>query len=124
MIAMIAVMMIGTTATSGGALPGVQRVDTGPFAQYDASLSSALRTAAMKGQLSTVQMLISQGADVNAANGGGLTPLGMALIMRRTEAAEVLVAKGARLTQAQVQMLSATVTDPRDKVLVARAARK
>ncbi|MEO8508289.1 MAG: ankyrin repeat domain-containing protein [Betaproteobacteria bacterium] len=68
--------------------------------------------------------MIAAGADMNAANGSGLTPLGMALIMHRTEAAEVLVTKGARLTPAQVQMLSAAVTDPRDKAIVARAARK
>ena len=71
-----------------------------------------------------VTRLIAAGADMNAANRGGLTPLGMALIMHRTDAAEVLVTKGARLTPAQVQMLSAAVTDPREKAIVARAARK
>jgi hypothetical protein len=70
-----------------------------------------------------VMRLIAAGADMNAANGGGLTPLGMALIMHRTEAAEVLVAKGARLTPAQVQRLSGAVTDPREKAILARAAR-
>jgi len=65
-------------STSGGVLPAVQRVDQGPFAVYDASLSSALRTAVMKGQLSTVQTLIGQGADVNAASNAGWTPLHVA----------------------------------------------
>ncbi len=45
-----------------------------------------------------VTRLIAAGADMNAANGGGLTPLGMALIMHRTEVAEVLVTEGARLS--------------------------
>ena len=71
-----------------------------------------------------VARLIAAGADVNAASNTGITPLGMALLMHRADSAEVLVAKGARLTPAQVQMLGAAVTDPREKALVQRAATK
>jgi O-glycosyl hydrolase/ankyrin repeat protein len=66
------------TSTSGGPLPGVQRIDVGPFAAYDASLSDELRTAVMKGQLSVVQSLIAQGANVNAASNAGWTALHVA----------------------------------------------
>ena len=71
-----------------------------------------------------VGRLIAGGADVNAASNTNITPLGMALLMHRPDSAEVLVAKGARLTPAQVQMLSAAVTDPREKAIVQRAAAK
>ena len=71
-----------------------------------------------------VGILIAAGADVNVANRGGMTPLSMALLMQRPDAAEVLVANGARLSASQVQMLGAAVTDPREKAIVQRAARK
>jgi hypothetical protein len=53
-----------------------------------------------------------------------MTPLAMALLMRHPDSAEVLVNKGARLTSSQVQMLNASVTDPRAKAIVQRAAGK
>jgi len=71
-----------------------------------------------------VTALIAAGADIKVTNGSGMTPLSMALLMRHPEAAEVLVAKGARLTASQVQMLNASVTDPRVKAVVQRAAGK
>jgi len=71
-----------------------------------------------------VTALITAGADIKVTNGSGMTPLSMALLMRHPEAAEVLVAKGARLSASQVQMLNASVTDPRAKAIVQRAAGK
>jgi Ankyrin repeats (3 copies) len=71
-----------------------------------------------------VTALIAAGADIKVTNGSGMTPLSMALLMRHPEAAEVLVAKGARLSASQVQMLNASVTDPRAKAIVQRAAGK
>jgi ankyrin repeat protein len=68
--------------------------------------------------------LIAAGADVNAASSTGITPLSMALLMHRPEAAEVLVASGARLNASQVEMLSAAVADPREKAILQRAAGK
>ena len=56
--------------------------------------------------------------------GSGMTPLAMALLMRHPDSAEVLVSKGARLSPSQVQMLSASVTDPRGKAIMQRAAAK
>jgi len=71
-----------------------------------------------------VGKLIAAGAEVNVANRSGITPLSMALLMHRPDAAEVLVASGARLNTSQVQMLSASVTDPREKAILQRAAGK
>ena len=71
-----------------------------------------------------VTALIVAGADMKITNGSGMTPLAMALLMRHPDSAEVLVNKGARLTSSQVQMLNASVTDPRAKAIVQRAAGK
>lgn len=67
--------------------------------------------------------LIEAGADVNAVNGSGITALSMALIMNRLDAAETLVAKGARLTAEQAAMASGN-TDPRVKAILQRATAK
>src|SRR5258708_16767783 len=69
-----------------------------------------------------VGALIAGGADMKIINGSGMTPLTIALIMRHPDSAEVLVNKGARLTAAQVQMVSASATDPRSKAVIQRAA--
>jgi hypothetical protein len=71
-----------------------------------------------------VGKLIAAGAEPNAASSSGMTPLSMALVMHRPEAAEALVAGGARLNASQVEMLSAAVTDPREKAILQRAAGK
>jgi Ankyrin repeats (3 copies) len=71
-----------------------------------------------------VTALIAGGADIKVTNGSGMTPLSMALLMRHPDSAEVLVAKGARLTPSQVQMLNASVTDPKAKAILQRAAGK
>jgi Ankyrin repeats (3 copies) len=71
-----------------------------------------------------VSALIAAGADMKVTNASGMTPLAMALLMRHPDSAEVMVNKGARLTPSQVQMLSASVTDPRAKAIVERAAGK
>jgi Ankyrin repeats (3 copies) len=71
-----------------------------------------------------VTALIAAGADIKLTNGSGMTPLGMALLMHHPESAEVLVSKGARLNASQAQMLNASVTDPRSKAIIQRAAGK
>ena len=71
-----------------------------------------------------VGKLIAAGAEPNVASSSGMTPLSMALVMHRPEAAEALVAGGARLNASQVEMLSAAVTDPREKAILQRAAGK
>ena len=71
-----------------------------------------------------VTALIAAGADIKLTNGSGMTPLGMALLMRHPDSAEVLVSKGARLNVSQAQMLNASVTDPRSKAIIQRASGK
>jgi len=71
-----------------------------------------------------VTALIAAGADIKLTNGSGMTPLGMALLMHHPDSAEVLVSKGARLNASQAQMLNASVTDPRSKAIIQRAAGK
>jgi len=68
-----------------------------------------------------VSKLVAAGADVNVVNGSGVSPLGMALIMQKLDAAEALVDEGARLDAKQAQMVSATATSPRAKAIVAKA---
>lgn len=70
-----------------------------------------------------VAKLIAAGADVNAVNGSGTTPLSIALIMSHFEAAELLIAKGARFSAREVEMFSSN-EDPRVKALVKKAAKK
>ena len=52
-----------------------------------------------------------------------MTPLTMALIMHHPDAAEALVGRGARLSKAQVQMVSASATDARSQAIIKRAAK-
>jgi hypothetical protein len=71
-----------------------------------------------------VGFLIASGADFKVTNKSGMTPLAMALLMHHPDSAEVLASKGARLSPSQVQMLSASATDPRSKAIIQRAAGK
>jgi len=71
-----------------------------------------------------VGALAAAGADIKATNGSGMTPLALAFLMHHPDSAEVLIAKGARLTPSQAQMLNASVTDPKGKALIAKAAQK
>jgi hypothetical protein len=67
-----------------------------------------------------VALLVDGGASVTARNGSGVTPLAMALIMGNFDAAEALVAKGARIGKDDEMMVSG-VTDPRGKALIQKA---
>ena len=89
----------------------------------DDNRNNILMSAAQMCGPKIVGKLIAAGAEINVVNGSGINPLAMALIMRKVESAEVLVAKGARLTPAQVEMVSGAATDPRAKAIVARASR-
>ncbi len=71
-----------------------------------------------------VTALIAAGAEIKLTNGSGMTPLGLALLMRHPDSAEVLISKGARLSASQAQMLNASVTDARAKAIIQRAAGK
>jgi hypothetical protein len=69
-----------------------------------------------------VGLLLSAGADPNARNGTGMSPLGMAMIMRKLDSAEVLVDGGARLDEGQVEMVAAMATEPRAQDILRRAS--
>ena len=69
-----------------------------------------------------VALLVDGGAKVDARNGSGITPLALALVVGNFDAAEALVAKGARLGKDDQTMVSG-VTDPRGKALIQRARR-
>ncbi len=70
-----------------------------------------------------VQKLLDAGADPNIANAAGLTPLGMALLMRKTDIAEALIQKGAKLDERQLGMLGGVSSDPVIAALIQRARR-
>ena len=56
-----------------------------------------LHFAAKAGNLQTVQFLLGQGADVNAASRGGFTPLYLAVGNDNIDVAKLLLEKGANL---------------------------
>jgi uncharacterized protein (DUF1778 family) len=86
--------------------------------------NSVLMSAAQMCGPKIVARLIAAGMDVSVNNRSGMNPLAMALLMHHPDSAEVLVGKGARLNASQAQMLSASVTDPRGKAIIKRAAGK
>ena len=90
----------------------------------DDNNNTPLITAAQYCGAKVVNRLIAAGADVNAMNGSSMTPLTIALVMGRFDAAEALVAKGARLTADQAKMINASVSDPRGKAIAAKATAK
>jgi hypothetical protein len=90
----------------------------------DDNANTPLMTAAQYCGAKAVGKLIAAGAEVNVTNGSGISPLAMALIMSRLDAAEALAAKGATLTADQVTMVSGMATDPRAKAVIAKAKKK
>jgi ankyrin repeat protein len=89
----------------------------------DDNKNTPLITAAQYCGAKVVNRLVAAGADINAVNGSTMTPLTIALVMGRFDAADALVAKGARLTAGQVEMINASVSDPRGKAIAAKAAK-
>ena len=79
-------------------------------AQPDAVGNTPLHYAAHAGNLAVVQFLISNGADVNAANVSGGTPLFAALEKDRSRIAEYLLNFGAKeLTAEETKNLNASI---------------
>jgi hypothetical protein len=68
--------------------------------------------------------LIKAGADPNAVNGSGVTPLTMALIINHLDSAEAMVSKGGRLTADQLTMVSSLATTERAKAILKKASAK
>jgi ankyrin repeat protein len=71
-----------------------------------------------------IGQLLDAGAEIAPRNGSGVTPLSMAMIMSHWDAAEALVAKGARLTESEAQMVASSVTDDRAKGILKKATAK
>ena len=61
-----------------------------------AALTDQLNIAAGNGNLDKIKMLIDGGADINAANEIGITPLIAAKIAGRDEVVQMLLKKGAK----------------------------
>jgi ankyrin repeat protein len=59
------------------------------------TLADHLGEAALEGRLDEVQSLLDQGADPNAENSHGKTPLGLALLSDHPDVAQLLVERGA-----------------------------
>lgn len=89
----------------------------------DGNQNTPLISAAQYCGARVVNLLVAAGAEVNIVNGSTITPLMMALIMDHLDAAEALVAKGARLTAQQAQ-IAGTKDDPRVKAIVKKAMAK
>jgi Ankyrin repeats (3 copies) len=70
-----------------------------------------------------VTLLAEGGAKVNAKNGSGLTPLGFAFMKGKLDNAEVLIAKGARLTADERNMVKSFATSPRARALLDKASK-
>ncbi len=70
-----------------------------------------------------VTLLAEAGANVNAKNGSGLTPLGFAFMKGKLDNAEVLIAKGARLTADERNMIKSFATSPRARALLDKASK-
>lgn len=89
----------------------------------DENKNTALMSAAQYCDAKIVRMLLDAGAEVNPLNGSGITPLGMAIIMNHLDAAELLVARGARFTKEQAEMFASN-EDARAKAVVKKATKK
>lgn len=90
----------------------------------DDNANTPLITAAQYCGARVVNRLIAAGADVDAVNGSSMTPLMIALVMGRFDAADALVANGAKLNAQQAEVMKNSVSDPRGKAIVAKAAAK
>ena len=90
----------------------------------DDNKNTPLITAAQYCDGGATLRLLNAGADPNAVNGSGVTPLVMALIMNHLDAADAMVAKGGRLTADQVTMSSSMATSERAKAIVKKAGPK
>ena len=60
--------------------------------------------------------------DITGRGGDGVTPLGIALVMKKLDNAEALVKKGAKLTREERAMVEPGATDARAKALIKKAS--
>ena len=90
----------------------------------DDNRNTALLFAAAECGPRIVTLLADAGAKLDARNGSGLTPLGFAFLEQHPDNAEVLIAKGARLTAEERKMVESFATTARAKALLAKASAK
>lgn len=93
------------------------------LARVDDNRNTVLMSAAQYCGARTINALVAGGAKVDVRNGSGITPLVMALIMSRFDAAEALVSHGARIASKDSMMVSG-VKDARGKAIIAKAMGK
>jgi hypothetical protein len=88
----------------------------------DDNSNTVLMTAARNCGRQTVALLLDAGAKIGDRNGSGLTALGFALLYGKLDAADVLVARGAKLTKAERAMVEPSVKDAKGKALIKKAS--
>ena len=89
----------------------------------DDNHNTALLFAAEECGPRIITILLDGGAKPNARNGSGLTPLGFAFMGNHLDNAEVLIAKGARLTADERTMVKSFATSPRARALLDKASK-
>ena len=89
----------------------------------DDNHNTALLFAAEECGPRILTLLLDGGAKPTARNGSGLTPLGFAFMGNHLDNAEVLIAKGARLTAEERNMVKSFATSPRARALLDKASR-
>jgi hypothetical protein len=71
-----------------------------------------------------VNQLLTAGAELAPRNGSGITPLAMSIFLSRWDAAEALIAKGARLDESESKMVAGYAVDERSTKIVKAASSK
>lgn len=66
--------------------------------KHDVSRCKILHVAATLGLVSTVELLLEAGAEIDAEAGSSFTALGAAIMYRREDVATMLIRRGARTT--------------------------
>jgi len=113
--------------SSNGETPGNVKVvklllDAGADAkQISDNNNTTLIRAAQYCGAGVINELLDAGANLNMSNGSGVTPLQVAFMDKHLDAAEALIARGARMTQKQADMISAFTKEPPAKALLVKA---
>lgn len=110
-----------------GATPALARNSTEPLGPARGKLGQDLFVAVGKGDHAGVQSLLKRGADPNAQNGLGLTPLYFAAASGQTPVIEALLQAGAKLDASSpygspLTFAAMTGSTPAAKLLLARGA--
>jgi len=87
----------------------------------DENKNTVMINAAQYCGAKVIDRLVAAGAEVNVVNGSGITPLQLALLTSHYDAAEALVAHGAKLTKDQAAVINNSVSDPRAKAIAKKA---